>query len=149
MPKRISTIHWAMTRSEIAQAYMDDHEDELLDAVVTAAALVAQADGRIAPVERGQLLDFLDRAGFLAVFTRADVFDAFEYRIRTMQEDGTDPAVERLAGFAGSPPARLVAAAAEEIARADRTIDPRERQILQRIRVALGTPPERAAPNDE
>src|SRR3954467_1777889 len=69
MSNREGPNRWGMTRAEITAAYADDREDELLSAVGTAAALVARSDGRVAPAERGELLDFLDRKGFLLVFT--------------------------------------------------------------------------------
>lgn len=43
-----------MNSAEIAAAYLDDREDELLDAVGTAPALVGAAES----VERCELLDF-------------------------------------------------------------------------------------------
>jgi hypothetical protein len=76
----------AMTQAEIMAAYMDDRDDELLDAVVTAAALVTGADGCIEPVERSQLLDFLCRNGLMSVVTSAEMLDFFERR-----KNGGDP----------------------------------------------------------
>ena len=57
MPNWDSRNRSAMNSAEIAAAYLDDREDELLDAVGTAPALV----GAAAPVERCELLDFFDR----------------------------------------------------------------------------------------
>jgi len=64
--------------------YRDDRADELLDAVVTAVALVARADGRIDAAERGQLLDFLDRKG--TVHTPAEILEMLENRVRELNE---------------------------------------------------------------
>jgi tellurite resistance protein len=119
-------------------AYLDGCEDDLFDAVVTAAALVARANDRVEPAEMGQLADFLDRHRFPSVFTRAEVSDAFELRIRELAElGGSETAMDDLARQAGRSPARLVIAAGEAVAAADGHIDSRERQILQRIRIAL------------
>jgi tellurite resistance protein len=149
MPNRNARNRWGMTRTEIAAAYMDDREDELLDAVVTAAALVARADGRIAPVERGELLDFLDRSGFLSVFTRSDVLNAFDRRVRCFEAHGAaEDAIDGLGRLARSLPARLVVEAAERVAAADRQIHPDEVHVLKQIRTALGAPSSRFAPSN-
>jgi tellurite resistance protein len=119
-----------MTRTEITAAYADDREDELLDAVIT-------ADGRVAPIERGELFDFLDRNGFLSVFTRRDIFDAFDSRVRRFDEGGSEAAVDDLRQLSDRLPARLVVEAAERVAAADRHIHPHERQILALIRATV------------
>jgi tellurite resistance protein len=138
MPKRNSRRRSKATQAAIVAAYVDDREDELLDAVVTAAALVARADGWVQPVERGQLLDFLDRNEFLSVFERADIVGAFECRIRELrQPGGPAAALARLARHAGHAPARLAIDAGEEVAAADCRIDPREQRVLHLIRTAL------------
>ena len=65
----------------ISASSVDKRHAELLDGVVTASALVARSDGRIAPAEREMLVDFLDRKGLLSVFTRAEILDAFHRRL--------------------------------------------------------------------
>jgi tellurite resistance protein len=118
----------------------DDREDELLDAAVTAAALVARADGRVEPVERGEMLDFLDRNGFLSVFTRADVLDPFEARVRQLGEGScATSVVDSLRPLAGRSPAHLVIALGERVAAADNHFHSRESQVLQLIRLVLST----------
>jgi tellurite resistance protein len=139
-PNRTSRNRWGMTRAEITAAYSDDREDELLDAAVTAAALVARADGRVEPVERGEMLDFLDRNGFLSVFTRADVLDPFEARVRQLGEGScATSVVDSLRPLAGRSPAHLVIALGERVAAADNHFHSRESQVLQLIRLVLST----------
>jgi len=126
----------------------DHGEEELLDSVVTAAALVARADGWIDPVECAQLLDFLDRNDFLSIFTRADVRDAFERRIRELREPGGPmAALVRLRRHAGCGLARLVIDVGEEIAAADCRLDSREQHILQLIRITLWAQPSPSGPS--
>jgi tellurite resistance protein len=141
MTNRNLRLRTRVAPAEITAACLDRRDDGLLDAVLTVAALVAGADGRIEPVERGQLLDFLDRNEVLSVFTRAEMLDAFERRLRELREPGgAAAAVRRLRRYAGHPPARLVVDAGEEVAAADCRLDPRERRILHLIRLILRPP---------
>jgi len=117
MPNQRSHGRVKVTRAEIIAAYLDFREDEPLDAVVTAATLVARADGWVRPVERGQLLDFLDRKEFLSIFTRGEILDVFERCVRELSEPpgssrgGAAPALRRTSSGSarhpcqrGSPP---------------------------------------------
>ena len=138
MPNRNTRNRSGMTQAEILAAYMDDSDDELLDAVVTAAALVARADGWIEPVERNHLLDFLNRNGLLSVFTRGEILEVFDSRIRQIDErNGVEAAVDSLWRLAGRSRARLAVHAGECIAAADGHLHPRELQVLHLLRVAL------------
>lgn len=137
-----------LTPAEVMAQYLDDRNDELLDAVVTAAALVARADGRVEPAERGLLVDFMDRNGFLSVFTRREIHDAFERRLRELDEErGAETAVDSLGRLAGRLPARLVIGAGRHIARANGRAHPGERHMLELIRHALGRGPAPSAPS--
>jgi|GraSoiStandDraft_5_1057265.scaffolds.fasta_scaffold613930_2 tellurite resistance protein TerB len=139
MPIRETPNRWGMKRTAVTAAYADDREDALLDAVTTAAALVARSDGQVVAVERGELLDFLDRNGFLSVFTRRDIFDAFDCRLRHFNGSGGEvAAIDGLRRLAGLFPPRLVIQTAERVAAADRFIHPGEQQILALIRAAVG-----------
>jgi tellurite resistance protein len=107
--------------SAILDAYLQDREDEWLDAVVTCAALVARADGWVDPAER---------------------------RVRDLLEpDGAAAALARLRRYAGQAFARLMVAVGEEVASADCRIDPREQRVLQLIRASLGESPAPGEPN--
>jgi tellurite resistance protein len=138
MPNRNTRNRLGMTAAEIAAAYMDDREDELLDAAVTAAALIARADGSVEPAERSEMLDVLRRNGLLSVFTRFELLDAFESRVRQLEQDGgVEEAVDSLSQLAGRAPARLVVETGECVAAADGRVHGRELQMLRHIRIAL------------
>lgn len=144
MPKRNTRNRRHMTPAEIVATYLDDRNDELLDAVVTAAALVARADGRIEPAERGLLVDFLDRNGFLSVFSPREILDAFERRVRQLDEPGAaEAAVDGMGRLAGRSPARLVLGAGKRVAAADGRLHAGERRVLKRLRAALAARPPR------
>jgi tellurite resistance protein len=122
-------------------AYMDHRKDALLDAAVTAAALIARADGSVESAERRELLDVLRRNGLLSVFTRFDVLDAFESRLRKLEEErGIEAAFNSLRPFAGRSPAWLLVEIGERVAAADGHVDGRELQMLRLIRIALSGP---------
>lgn len=139
MRKRKTRHRFEASPAEMMAAYSEHREDELLDAAVAAAALVARADARIDPAERGQLLDFLDREGVLSVFTPAEILEVFERRLRELNEPGGAAATLRqLKRHAERPLARVAIDAGEEIAAADCRIDAREQRMLQIIRIVLG-----------
>lgn len=138
MSKRDDRHHAQATPSEPP---LGGVEDDLLDAVVTGAALVARADGWVEPVERGQLFDVLDRYDFLSVFSRAEIVEVFERRVRHLREPGGAlAAVDLLRRYAGRAPSYLILDIGEEIAAADCWLDPRERRVLLLIRNALSLP---------
>ena len=127
-----------MSTIEITAADVNQSEAALLDAAVTAAALVARADGVVQPIERVEMLGVLRRSGFLSATTRFDMLDAFESRLHQLETDGgVEIAVDSLRRFARRSPARIVVETAERVAAADRHVDGRELQILRRIHVAL------------
>ena len=146
MRMRDTRLRFAARPAEAMAQYRDDRADELLDAVVTAVALVARADGRIDAAERGQLLDFLDRKGILTVHTPAEILEMLENRVRELNEpDGPVGALKHLRRHAERSLARVIFNAGQEIAAADCRIDPSEQHILQLIWITLGGPLPRPA----
>ncbi|MGH7058696.1 MAG: TerB family tellurite resistance protein [Acetobacteraceae bacterium] len=140
MPKRIARCLRHVSSAEILAAYRNERDYELLDAIVTAAALISRADGWVQPVERGAMLDFLARNQFLPPFARESVLALFEDRMRDLREpDGAIMAVIRLRDYArrSSNSVGLIVDMAREIAAADCRLDPREQSLLQLIDSAL------------
>jgi tellurite resistance protein len=129
------------TAAEMMAAYWEAHEDELVNAVITAAALVARADGRADAVEYDRLEDFLTRNGILSAVTPAAIRELFERRVREQDDPKTAMIALRQLGYhAERPLARVIIDAGEEITAADCRIDPRERRILQLLRIILCAP---------
>ena len=148
MPNRHTRNRLEISEAEIIVDWQDSREDDLLDAVASAAALVARADGRSNPTERRRMIDFLAREAGLATITPVDMHEAFESRLRTIDErHGIKRAIEDLERVAGGAPARLVSEAAEQIAEADGHLHPRELHMLRLIRIALA-PPTRMEPTE-
>jgi tellurite resistance protein len=138
------------TPVEITDPDRGDRDDEALDAVLTAGALIARADNWIQPVERYRLLAFIERRRLVPRVRAADIFEAFWDRIHELREPGgAQAALRRLARQAGRPPAQLAITAAEEVAAADGHLDPREDHVLRMLRIALRAPlPSSAAEED-
>ncbi len=116
---------------------------ETVRAVVTAAAIVACADGHVARSERRSLLRFLSHHGVLARYGRAGLLAAFEQAVRTaepltLHEAGS--VADELRTIAGRPGAPLVAQAAAHVALADGVTWPQEIALLEVIRDRLGLP---------
>jgi len=138
MPKQNAKYRPRAQQAQFVAAYLDFREDELLDAIVSMAALVARADGWVQEVERRQLLDFLDQGMFLTVFAREDVEAHFERCVRELREPGGPAAViHRLRRHPDSSIGLLILSIGEAVAAADCRLDPREEQVLRHIRGAL------------
>jgi tellurite resistance protein len=141
MQKRNPRRRFEAKPAEMMAQYWEDRAAELLDAVVTAVALVARADGRIDAAERGQLLDFLHRKRVLTVFTPAEILEMFEHRVRELNEPGgPGGALNHLRRHAERSLARVIINAGQEVAAADGRIDTREQHILQLIWTTLDGP---------
>lgn len=125
-----------LRRARTVAGYMDCHEDDLSDGVVSAAALVARADGWVQEVERSQLVNFVDRQEFLSVFEREDAVAHFERRVRELREPGGPSAIiRRLRRQCGKATAFFIVG--EEVAAADSRLDPREQDMMQLVQDAL------------
>jgi tellurite resistance protein len=141
MPNRDTRNRRSISRAEMLAAYLDGREDDLLDAMIAAAALVARADGAVEPVERDQLVAFLDRRRLLPAVSEAELLEAFEHRIRSLEgRRGIAAAVDSLARLAGRSPARSVVELGEHIAAADGHLHVREVEVLRLMRLALAAP---------
>lgn len=132
-------------QAAIAAARYGGREDELVDAIISVAALVARADGWVRDVERAQLLDFLDRHGLLSAFGREESELKFERCVRELREPGGPSSIirrlptviRRLRRHTENQTAALVLQVGDEVAAADCHLDPREERLLLLIRTVL------------
>jgi hypothetical protein len=58
------------TTAEVAAHQLDHRDKEVMRALATAGALVALADGRVETFERDELVNFVDRQGFVPTISR-------------------------------------------------------------------------------
>jgi tellurite resistance protein len=135
MSKHRSRWRSQQWRAELAAAYQESREDELLDLLVSAAALTARADGRVEEVERAQLLDFLDRRDLLWMRDGEDVLAQFERCVSGPDEHLAT--LSRLRHYRDSRAAELILGVCDEVAAADCRIDPREDRLLRLVRASL------------
>jgi tellurite resistance protein TerB len=129
------------TRSSLAGDL--DHRDEaVMQALVTAGALVALSDGRLEAVERDELVNFIDQRGFAPTISRRQIVEAFDHRVRQLEDrHGANTIVETLGRLAGLSLASIVVRTAERVAAADRKIHPGELRALKLIRLVMMTLP--------
>lgn len=138
MSKHRSRWQSQQWRAELAAAFHESREDELFDAIVSAAALMARADGRVEEVERAQLLDFLERQDLHWMFDREEALAQFDRRVRELREPDEQLATfTRLRRYRDSRAATLILGVCDEIAVADCRLDPREDRLLRLVRNGL------------
>jgi tellurite resistance protein len=139
MRKRRRRRRYDLSPAEIVAEYFDDRDEDFLDAIVSAAALVSRADNWVQPVEQAQLLDFVDRQDLPWRLSGSETSELFERRIREIREpDGLSAALIRLSRVAGRDCALLVLDLSDAIAAADCRLDPREERMLVMIRGVVG-----------
>jgi tellurite resistance protein len=137
MPNRNDHTRCMITPADLMAAHLLNRKDEILQAALTAGALVAVADRWVDRVERDKLLLFLKRHDLLTV-SELEAKHAFERRVCELREPGyVLAAAHRLGRYGGLALGRIVIAAAEEVAAADSRLDPRELEILDLLRIML------------
>ena len=125
-------------RAELAATSQESREDDLFDAIVSAAALTARVDGHVQDVERAQFLDFLERQDLLWMFDREEALAQFERRVRELREpDEALSTFHRLRRYRDSRAADLILGVCDEVAAADCRLDPREHRLLRLVRNGL------------
>ncbi len=130
------------TTAELASDYSDHGEEEVMQALVTAGALVALADGKAEAVERDELVNFIDRQRLVPAISRHDIAEAFDNRVRQLENrDSVDLIVQAFQPLAGRSLASVVVRTAERVAAADRQIHRGELNALRLIRLLLMTLP--------
>jgi tellurite resistance protein len=117
-----------------------------VQAVATACAMIACADGDVATKERRSFLRFLHRHGVLERFGRGPCLAAFNAALHdtsSLTLDEICDATDQFSAVAGTHGAPLVAHAAAYVALADGVTWPQEIALLEviRNRLGLGYPP--------
>ena len=128
--------------AELSTGCLNNRDEEVMQALVTAGALVALADGRVAAVERDELVNYIDRQGFVPTISQHDIAEAFDNRVRQLEDrDSANMIVAAFQPLAGLSLASVVVCTAERVAAADRQIHPGELRALKLIRLIMITLP--------
>jgi tellurite resistance protein len=132
------------TTERLTVEYLEYRDEEVMQGLVTAGALVALADGELDTVERDELVNFVDRQGFAPTTSQAAIAAAFDSRVRELEgRYCANVIVETLRPLTGQSLASVVVRTAQRVAAADRKIHPGELQALQLIRRIMMSPPDR------
>jgi|HubBroStandDraft_6_1064221.scaffolds.fasta_scaffold01519_9 tellurite resistance protein len=118
----------------------DQRDEELMQALVTAGALVALSDGQLKVVEREELLNFVEQQGFVSTISRHEIAEAFDNCARQLEgQNSANVIVDALRPLAGLSLASVVVRVADRVAVADGIIQPGELRALKLIRLVLKT----------
>jgi tellurite resistance protein len=126
-------------RSSIATNCQDE---DVMQGLVAAGALVALADGRVQAVERGELMNFMQQ--LMPAISADAIGELFDHRVREFEDrDAVAVIVEKLRPLAGLSLASVVIRTAERVAAADRQIHRNELQAIKLIRLFMASLPAR------
>src|SRR5262249_60346308 len=102
------------TKVEIMAVHADPRDQDVMQGLVTAGALVALADGRVETVERDELVNFIERQQFVSTIPRHDIVEAFDRRLRELRDrDSVEVITQSLRPLAGLSLASVVVRTAE------------------------------------
>ena len=78
----------SITTVDLVAEYFDQRDEQVMQALVTAGAFVALADGRVKDIERDELLSYLD-AQDLVPIAQQEIVVAFDNRVREIEDRGS------------------------------------------------------------
>jgi|SRR6266550_5849303 tellurite resistance protein len=137
MVKRYKRSNTA-SMAEFVADYLEQRDEEVMQALLAAGMFVACADGQVTPVERDELLDFIDRQGFAPHSSRDDISETLDSLMRQLQAgDLLQITIELLRPVAGLSLSSVVVRTAERVAAADHEMHPAETEAIQVIRQIL------------
>jgi hypothetical protein len=90
------------TTAELVADYLDQRDEEVMQALVTAGAFVAFADGRVEAIERDELVNYIHRQRLVPTISQRDIAEAFDNRVRQLEDrDSASVMVETFRPLAG------------------------------------------------
>ena len=113
-------------------------QQEAVNALLTAGACVAVADGRVTISERDEAASFVERSGVAPGVTRDEIVALFDQRARRLEDgDFADFVVAGLRPVAGLPVSFDLIRMAERVATADEQLHPREVQAIRLLHLIM------------
>ena len=120
-----------------------DCDEQVVKALVTVGAFVALADGRVDAIEREEAVNYIDRQRLAPTISRQRIAEFFDAGARDLDErDFADLIAEALRPVAALSLAFDVIRIAEQVAAADRHLDPNEAQVIRLLKLITMTSPE-------
>jgi tellurite resistance protein TerB len=133
-------------RADLLSAMIEYRGADLMEATIAACAIIAHADGNVAPSERAQMLQLMRADPLLAMFPRDAVMEEFARHARAYDlnyGDAVREAIVPVMKLAGRKRhARVVLNACLLITAADGRVDPREVDAIRLVRDALNVEPD-------
>ena len=113
----------------------DYRDEEIMQGLVTAGALVALADGEMNKVERAELVNFVDRQRFVPAISQTEIAETFDSRVQELEgRYCANVIMDTLRPLTGQSLSSVVVRTAQRVAAADKKILPSELQALRRLR---------------
>lgn len=141
MPNKTNTRSAHNHDTRKAKAEPTVRQQDLLDALVAACAVVAYADGRADDRERQRLLGMMRRIPLLEGFSRDDLADEFSRHERAFEADPVQARKQALALISTLKPntteMRTLLNSCDDVLRADGIAHPLEYEALSAIGRAL------------
>jgi tellurite resistance protein len=120
-----------------------DCDQQAMNALVTAGAFVAVADGRVASSERDEVTNYICGQRLAPTVSRQQIADLFDERVQRVRErDFADIVVEALRPVATLSLTSNVIGIAERVAAADKSVHPEEKRVIRLLRLIMMTLPE-------
>ena len=135
------------TGANLVADYLDQRDDEVMQALITTGAFVSLADGQVETCERDELVNFLVGGQLVPGMSKREIGEEFDHRVRRLRGgDKIAIVVEALRPLAGLSLSSVVVRIAELVAAADGHIHPNELMAIKLIRLVMITLPTRKLP---
>ena len=137
------TIRYTPLNTAISQRTPRDlSEEKIMQGLVTAGALVALSDGDVKTIEPAELVNFIDRQGFVSTISRVEIAETFNSRVRELEDRYcANVLLENLRPLIGQSLGSVVVRIAQKVAAADREIHPGELRALKLLRQIMANLP--------
>src|SRR5262249_25255526 len=132
----------SITTADFVADYFDQRDEQVMQALVTAGAFVALADGHVEDVERHELLSYVEGHDLVPTIARQEIVEAFENRVREIEDRGSaNVIVDAFRPVVGRSPPLFLVRVAERVAAADGYLHPNELQSIELVRLVVTNRP--------
>jgi tellurite resistance protein len=131
-----------ITTADFVAGYFDQRDEQVMQALVTAGAFVALADGHVEDVERRELLSYVEGHDLAPTIARQEIVDAFDNRVREIEDRGSaNVIVDASRPVVGRSQPLFLVRVAERVAGADGYLHPNELQSIELVRLIVTNRP--------